>query len=275
MIFEEPGRAELKRATIAGYEPEKAARFGAHAGMDPARAVEALKAGADMPARMPRRLVMLLCLAALAGRRGACGEADVEQGVDEPAREGLAVELDGVDYNVFITRQLNTKIPPDNAYVDAGTEQGVGETLYGVFIQACNHSDETHLTTATSFKIVDNQGNEFEPEELPEDNQFAYHARELLPGRVHPGGRQRRPARPDGRLDAAVPPAAREHREPPARARDRGRGRRAPDVRAGYLASARRPARRAPPAPRSLRPLRLARASPRRRSADAAPARRR
>jgi uncharacterized protein YndB with AHSA1/START domain len=37
MIFEEPQRVELKRATIAGYEPEKAARFGAHAGMDPAR----------------------------------------------------------------------------------------------------------------------------------------------------------------------------------------------------------------------------------------------
>jgi uncharacterized protein YndB with AHSA1/START domain len=37
MIFEEPDRVELKRATIAGYEPEKAARFGAYAGMDPSR----------------------------------------------------------------------------------------------------------------------------------------------------------------------------------------------------------------------------------------------
>jgi uncharacterized protein YndB with AHSA1/START domain len=37
MIFEEPDRVELKRATIAGYEPETAARFGAYAGMDPAR----------------------------------------------------------------------------------------------------------------------------------------------------------------------------------------------------------------------------------------------
>jgi uncharacterized protein YndB with AHSA1/START domain len=37
MIFEEPDRVELKRASIAGYEPEKAARFGAYAGMDPAR----------------------------------------------------------------------------------------------------------------------------------------------------------------------------------------------------------------------------------------------
>jgi hypothetical protein len=133
-----------------------------------------------MPARMPRRLPLLLCLAVLAFGAAACGEADVEQGVEEPAREGLALELDGVEYNVFITRQLNTRIPPDNAYVEAGTEPGEGETLYGVFIQVCNRTHDTH-ETADSFKIVDNQGNEFEPEELPEENAFAYHARELEP----------------------------------------------------------------------------------------------
>ncbi len=38
MIFEEPPKGELKRATIAGYEAAKAARFGAPTGMDPARA---------------------------------------------------------------------------------------------------------------------------------------------------------------------------------------------------------------------------------------------
>jgi uncharacterized protein YndB with AHSA1/START domain len=37
MIFEEPPKEELKRATIAGYEPAKAARFGAPAGFDPSR----------------------------------------------------------------------------------------------------------------------------------------------------------------------------------------------------------------------------------------------
>jgi uncharacterized protein YndB with AHSA1/START domain len=37
MIFEEPLRGELKRATIAGFEPEKAPRFGVAAGMDPSR----------------------------------------------------------------------------------------------------------------------------------------------------------------------------------------------------------------------------------------------
>ena len=37
MIFEEPPEEPLKRATIAGYEPAKAPRFGAPAGADPAR----------------------------------------------------------------------------------------------------------------------------------------------------------------------------------------------------------------------------------------------
>jgi hypothetical protein len=137
-----------------------------------------------MPARMPRRLLMLLCLAAVAAGTAACGNSDVRQGIDEPAREGLAIELDGVDYNVFITRQLNTKITPDKAYFD-GPEPAVGETIYGVFIQVCNHTDEPQQT-ASEFKIKDNQDNEFEPEELPEDNAFAYHPVELQPDECIP-----------------------------------------------------------------------------------------
>src|ERR671924_306451 len=57
-----------------------------------------------------RRLALAACLLGLSVGVAACG--DEEQGVDEPAREGLALELDGVDYNVFITRQLK----PDNAF---------------------------------------------------------------------------------------------------------------------------------------------------------------
>jgi len=131
-----------------------------------------------MPARMPRRLLVLLCLALAAASVAACGEADVKQGVDEPAQEGLALPLEGIDYNVFITRELNPRIPPDDAYVPPGTEAQPGETLYGVFLQACNREGGTHQT-ADRFKIVDNQGNEFEPEPLPEDNHFAYHAQQL------------------------------------------------------------------------------------------------
>jgi hypothetical protein len=125
-----------------------------------------------------RRVLLLACLAALAPGAVACG--DEEPGVDEPAREGLALPLDGIDYNVFITRQLNPKIPADDAFFD-GEEPGPGETIYGVFLQACNNSDDETHQAIDRFKVTDSQGNEFEPEELPEDNAFAYSARVLEP----------------------------------------------------------------------------------------------
>jgi len=138
-----------------------------------------------MPAVMPRRLLMLLCLAVLGLVPAACGNKDTKQGVDEPAREGLALGLEGIDYNVFITRELNPRITPDKSYVPAGIEPDATHTLYGVFIQSCNRSDESHQTT-DRFKIVDNQGNEFEPEKLPLDNDFAYHSTDLMPNECIP-----------------------------------------------------------------------------------------
>jgi hypothetical protein len=131
-----------------------------------------------------RATTVAACVLALASTVAltACGED--EPGVDEPAREGLALELGGVEYNVFITRQLNPSVPPDNDYYD-GPELPRGETLYGVFIQVCNHSDEAH-DTASAFKVTDNQGNEFEPQELPADNPFAYAPRRLEPDECIP-----------------------------------------------------------------------------------------
>jgi hypothetical protein len=132
---------------------------------------------------VPRRVSIAVCVLALAAPSalGACG--DEEPGVDEPAREGLALRLDGVDYNVFISRQLNPKIPADDAYVSE--EAPPGQVLFGVFLQACNTSDEPRQTVS-EFIVKDNQENTFEPEELPEDNQFAYAPRELLPDECVP-----------------------------------------------------------------------------------------
>ena len=126
--------------------------------------------------RLTRTFACVLALAAVP-TLAACGDRS-EKGVDKPAREGLAIPMGGVDYNVFITRQLNPEVAPDDAYVTENAPPG--ETLYGVFIQACNNSDEEH-TTAEEFVVLDNQDNRFEPEELPEDNQFAYAPRTLAP----------------------------------------------------------------------------------------------
>ena len=101
----------------------------------------------------------------------SCGD---EPGVDEPAREGLAIDIGGINYNVFITRELNLAIPPDKAYYE-GPAAKPGNALYGVFIQACNISEDEDRTTTDDFVVEDNQGTEFEPIELEADNAFAYH----------------------------------------------------------------------------------------------------
>jgi hypothetical protein len=131
-----------------------------------------------MPRSMPRHLPILACALALAALPGLTACNDTKQGIDEPAREGLAIELDGVDYNVFITRELNPKITPDSAYVS--DEAPAGEALYGVFLQVCNVSKDAR-PTATEFTVRDNQDNTFHPESLPADNEFAYDPKTLDP----------------------------------------------------------------------------------------------
>ena len=93
------------------------------------------------------------------------------------AREGLDVEIAGLDFNVYITRELNLRNAEDRGYY-RGPEAPPGFALYGVFIRVCNqkHGFRTPLST---FTIEDNQGNRFHPLPLPADNVFAYRPRRL------------------------------------------------------------------------------------------------
>lgn len=125
-----------------------------------------------------RRLIVALCALLAALAVAGCGN-DKEPGIDEPAREGLAVEMGGVHYNVFITRQLNPEIQPDLAYY-SGPPAPKGILLYGVFLEACNVSDQPQ-DTARLFTVTDNQGEIFLPTPLAPDNQFAYHPKRLDP----------------------------------------------------------------------------------------------
>jgi hypothetical protein len=141
-----------------------------------------------MPAPMVlRRPVAVCALAVAAGLLlAACGKPSDEAGIVEPAREGLAIPIGGgeVYYNVFSTRQLNLATVPDKSYY-GGEPPAKDSTLYGVFLQTCNRGEES-VDTAETFTVIDNQGNEFEPIELPEDNAFAYHPRSLPPDQCIP-----------------------------------------------------------------------------------------
>lgn len=136
----------------------------------------------------PRTHKLAACALALvlAATLAACGAEHDDIGVEEPAREGLDVDIGGLDYNVFITRELNLAITPDKAYYE-GPEAEPGHALYGIFIRVCNPRDDgVTRTSASEFTVLDNQGEEFEPVELAEENAFAYNARELAPGECIP-----------------------------------------------------------------------------------------
>lgn len=133
----------------------------------------------------PRTFAACAIALALAGTIAACGADHEKIGVEEPAREGLSVDIGGVDYNVFLTRQLNLSITPDKDYYE-GPAAKPGNTLYGIFIRVCNPSEDDTLESASEIVVTDNQGEEFEPIELPEDNAFAYNAQQLTPGECIP-----------------------------------------------------------------------------------------
>lgn len=123
-----------------------------------------------------RRAALTIAAAAL-----ALGAAGCSKEHKEPSREGLAVDVGGLDYNVYITRQLNLRDPEDRGYYN-GPEPPPGSSFFGVFLQVCNTSEDGPARAAAEdFKVVDTQGEEFEPVEVPEDNAFAYHPRELGP----------------------------------------------------------------------------------------------
>jgi hypothetical protein len=135
---------------------------------------------------LPRRPLLLLCALALGLGAAGCGQENDEsiQGTGTPGeafREGLAEKMNGLTYNVFITRQLNTKIPPDSAFY-RGPDPGKEDTLYGMFVQVCNEEKKgAEAVAAEKFIISDSLGKEFRPLPLPPDNAFAYRARRVNP----------------------------------------------------------------------------------------------
>ena len=100
---------------------------------------------------------------------------------NDAGREGLPEEIGHIEYNVYITRELNPKDIEDSGYY-TGPEAPPGFALYGVFLQACNPNEDAkapHWLASGKFEIEDTQGNRFEPVALPASNIWAYKPRPL------------------------------------------------------------------------------------------------
>lgn len=133
------------------------------------------------------RRSLLLGLVGL-GLLGGCAQGGDDRAFvpGDPAREGIAAELDGVDYEVFITRELNLRDPEDKEYY-RGPPAPPGSGLYGVFLRACALDDiKGEVATSGRIKAVDIRGKEYKPRPISPENVFAFRQTPLQPGECLP-----------------------------------------------------------------------------------------
>jgi hypothetical protein len=102
-----------------------------------------------------------------------CGD----EGDQNEVPEGQTIEVAGVDYTVYRTRQLNPRASPDDGWYD-GPRVPSGKLLYASFVKACNPRGEAAAATG-QLQLRDSFGNVYEPVELDADNPFDYEARTL------------------------------------------------------------------------------------------------
>jgi hypothetical protein len=137
---------------------------------------------------LARRLMLMLGSALLLLAAG-CGEGAGDDRAfipGEAAREGIAVELDGIDYEIFITRQLNVRDPEDRQYYP-GPPAPPGVGYYGVFLRACALDEvKRPVETSDRIKVLDIRGKEYRPLPLRPDNVFAYRREPLAHGECLP-----------------------------------------------------------------------------------------
>jgi len=138
--------------------------------------------------------ITLTRLLALAAALGAVSVIAAGCGIDENERsvkEGEAVELGDLRYNVQITRFLNPDDPEDVAYLQGEPDPAPGKAYLGVFMTIENAGDDAQDVPG-DFRVVDTRDETYEPK--PNDSPYA-----LKPGTSIP---------PDEQIPAPGTPAA-------------------------------------------------------------------
>ena len=136
------------------------------------------------PFRLIALLLVVLATAAVAG----CEDKSRPRTFAET--EGPYLNLDGLSYQIQMSRILQPSSPEDSAYLK-GLAEGVDidpktQTWFGVWLRVENATDET-LRPADSFRITDTLENEFFPMVLdPSANSFVYQPSDMPPGSLLP-----------------------------------------------------------------------------------------
>ena len=140
---------------------------------------------------VPRHRVFFVAAALAAALvLSACG-GKVDTGTNASAdNNGIYVSLNGIYYQLQISRELNQYSPEDHGYL-AGVGNhppAAAQLWYGVFLRAMNRSHHTQSTVGPSdFDIRDTQGNVYHPVTIdPSTNPFVWTAQSLQPLQTEP-----------------------------------------------------------------------------------------
>jgi hypothetical protein len=145
-------------------------------------------------ARIPAVLLSLAFALTLA----ACGEEEQPAQRNESFQsvnaqvaetEGIYLDVDGLKYQVQISRQLNPGLIDDRDYLQGLSEEdrslSKDEEWFGVWLMAENVEEEA-LPNATDFEIRDTQENVYRPMQFGPDNVFAYRGTRVEGGERYP-----------------------------------------------------------------------------------------
>jgi hypothetical protein len=100
--------------------------------------------------------VVVLALASLA--LAACGGSEERSS----GEEGEFIKVGAVTYQVQLTRLLNGRIRPDDAYLRGQPPATSDESYLAVFLRIKNESEKAY-SPPRDMKVVDTQGNEYLP----------------------------------------------------------------------------------------------------------------
>jgi hypothetical protein len=145
-------------------------------------------------ARIPAVLLSAACALTLA----ACGEEEQPaqregqfQSVNAQVAEteGIYLDIEGLKYQVQISRQLNPALVDDRDYLQGLSAEDRAlsrdEEWFGVWIMAENVEEEP-LPNAVDFEIRDTQENIYRPLRFGPGNVFAYRGQTVQAGNRYP-----------------------------------------------------------------------------------------
>ena len=131
-----------------------------------------------------RRRLLTLSLATVASLvLSACGQEAQDEGgfqteiAQVAETEGIYIALDGMKYQVQVSRQMNPLITSDRSYFAGLSDEDLrltgDEEWFGVFMRVENEVDEP-VRSLRDFEIHDTQENVYRPVSLGPSNLFAY-----------------------------------------------------------------------------------------------------